>query len=87
MAYCDTIIRTLTVIFPPNAPSGSYLVNAYLGDYPDVIYDKDYFGVSKIGDDGGNGTLDIKVWHIGEMAEGIVQVAQILAQRHSFFWC
>jgi hypothetical protein len=43
-----TIDRDRTQSVPGNAPAGSYLYNAYIGSYPDVIWDSDSFDFSKL---------------------------------------
>ncbi len=42
--------RTQTV--PAGAPAGAYTYNAYVGVYPNTVYDQDSFDWSKSGDDG-----------------------------------
>jgi len=64
--------RTFTQNVPAAAPAGQYAMNAYIGVYPDVIWDSDSFNFTKSADfdDGSYATAD---WNSGDRspAEGL----------------
>ena len=47
-----SIFREMTQYVPPNAPSGGYSYNAYVGTHPDIIIDSDSFPFEKLPGDG-----------------------------------
>jgi len=57
-----SIDRDRTQVVPSNAPGGSYTYDAYVGEYPNFIWDEDHFDFSK-STDGDNGAI------VGDWAE------------------
>jgi len=57
-----TIVRSLTQNVPANAPAGDYSYMAYIGEYPDVIYNSDEFTFEKLTD--GDNSGKISDWNI-----------------------
>jgi hypothetical protein len=57
------IDRDRTQSVPGNAPAGTYLYAAYLGDYPDIIWTEDQFDFEKLGAaEGGDAVHDWTNW-------------------------
>jgi hypothetical protein len=66
-----TIDRDRTQSVPGVAPAGNYLYNAYIGSYPDVIWDSDSFDFSKL--NSGDGEI-IENWvNWGEEFEAVYE--------------
>jgi hypothetical protein len=70
--------RDRTQNVPAFAPAGTYYYYEYIGDYPWVIEDYDYFTFTKAWTDGGGylGTADDWIW-TGEPFEGEVMSAEL----------
>jgi hypothetical protein len=54
----QTLDRDRTQAVPVNAPSGEYVYHAYVGGYPDDIWNEDSFSFTKIAADAGSGLID-----------------------------
>ena len=53
VAPSTTINRDRTQAVGYGAPAGTYTYDAYIGDYPDDIWDEDHFDFTKLADDNG----------------------------------
>ena len=72
-----TVNRDRIQVIPTNAPSGEYTYDAYVGLYPNFIWDEDHFDFSKsVTDNGGEIVSEWDSWGISShdsMNEGITE--------------
>ncbi|RJP80437.1 MAG: T9SS C-terminal target domain-containing protein [Candidatus Zixiibacteriota bacterium] len=64
LAAGDSLMRSLTQAIPPAAPAGLYSYCAFVGDYPDMVWDQSQFTFEKLtGDRGGAaGSWNLTGW-------------------------
>jgi hypothetical protein len=76
--------RDRTQAVPATAPAGMYTYDAYVGVYPDDIWNEDHFDFEKLaGDDSGSQFLGWECW--GELFENSDLTAEAIATSYTLF--
>jgi hypothetical protein len=58
----SSVNRDRTQMVPANAPTGNYTYDAYVGTYPNDIWDEDHFDFEKLAGDGGSNISGWECW-------------------------
>ncbi|NQS99193.1 MAG: T9SS type A sorting domain-containing protein [candidate division Zixibacteria bacterium] len=82
--FPTTISRERIQIVPAAAPGGIYTYRAYVGDYPWVVDDSDWFTFEKLGDGGEGGFSSPSDWPcLGELFDGEEAVHTLIPETYA----